>query len=322
MMEILAAAAGVALIAVAVDDIFAVLFRPAPRVGLSGWLTRALWTLLRRAGGGRRGPLALAGPLAVAAVIGCWTAVLVVGWALIYLPHYPDAYVLADGAAAHHPLLGSLRVSLETLSTLGSSTAVPNVGWLQLLSPVEALIGFGLLSAAVAWLLQIYPVLSRRRSLAYEIHLLSRTERRLGFDVAVMEPAATAQLYAELTSRLIAVERDLVKFPIAYYFAEADRRFALSTALPHLVELAERGAAGDSPAPVRLRAAMLLAAIEDFAQTVAERFLSASAASTDATLRAFAHDHRHRAHDRRADGDAGPGAATAPPTARAPSRGR
>lgn len=293
-MTILATLAGVALIAVVIDDIFAVLFRSGAESRLSGWLTRGLWRLLRRAGRRSRHVLALAGPLAVATVICAWAVLLIAGWALIYLPHYPGSYLLADGVADHGALAGALRVSLEMLTTLGSSTAEPDAAWLALVSPVEAMIGFGLLTAAVSWLLQIYPVLSRRRSLAYEIHLLASTERRLGLEVPELEPSVASQLYAELTSRLISVERDLVKFPIAYYFAESDPRFALSTALPHLVELAARGAAEDRPDSVRLRAAMLQEAIDDFAQTVSDRFLPASERSTSDTLHAFAHDHRHR----------------------------
>ena len=293
-MTIVATLAGVALIALVIDDIFTVLFRSGAESRLSGWLTRRLWWLLRRAGRRSRHVLALAGPLAVATVICAWAVLLIAGWALIYLPHYPDGYLLADGVAAHSAAVGALRMSLEMLTTLGSSTAQPNAAWLQIASPVEALIGFGLLTAAVAWLLQIYPVLSRRRSLAYEIHLLTGTEQRLGLDVLEMQPFVASQLYAELTSRLIAVERDLVKFPIAYYFAESDRRFALSTALPHLAALAARGTSDERPDDVRLRAAMLEEAIDDFAQTLADRFLAAGEGTTTATLHAFAHDHRHR----------------------------
>ena len=289
-MTVLAAAAGIALIALVIHDIFTVLFRSSGEGRLSSWLTRSLWALLRRAGTRRRA-LALAGPLAVATVICAWALLLVVGWALIYLPHYPEEFVLVDDTAVHSPVVGAVSVSLETLTTLGASTAAPRAAWLH--SPIEALIGFGLLTAAVAWLLQIYPVLSRRRALAYEIHLLANTERRLGLRVHELDPAAVAQLYAELTSRLIAVERDLVKFPIAYYFAESDQRFALSAALPHLVELAERGAQPEDAPFVALRASMLLEAIEDFAQTVSERFLSSPEHTTDQALRAFNHDHRH-----------------------------
>jgi hypothetical protein len=45
-------------------------------------------------------------------------------------------------------------------------------GWLQLITPLEALLGFGLLTGSISWLLSIYPALLRRHSLAYEIALL------------------------------------------------------------------------------------------------------------------------------------------------------
>ncbi len=144
-----------------------------------------------------------------------------------------------------------------------SSTATPTPGWLQILSPPEALIGLGLLTASVAWLLQTYPVLSRRRALAYEIHLLVDTERRLALEVPDIDPGAASNLYGELVARLGVVERDLVDYPIVGYFVVGDARFSLTAAIPHLADLADRGAAPDSPPAVHLRAAMLQQAIED-----------------------------------------------------------
>lgn len=200
---------------------------------------------------------------------------------------------------ASTPLVGAIHVSLATLTTLGSSSAAPRSAWLQIVSPLEALIGFGLLTAAVAYLLQLNPVLSRRRSLAYEIHLLADAQRRLGVAVAQIESGAASQFYAELASRLIAVERDLVKFPIAYYFAESDPRFALSAAMPDLVELADVGVQPGNPSSIRLRASMLQEAIDDFARTVPERFLSGQDHTTTEALRAFGRDHLHEQHDAR-----------------------
>jgi len=295
-MTILSAAAGVALIALAVHDIFTVLFRPGAESRFSGAIARAIWTLMRRASGMRRNVLAIAGPTALAAVICFWALALVAGWALIYLPHYPDDYVLAEGTVAHAPLVGALHTSLTTVTTLGSANAVPKTAWLQVASPVEALLGFGMLTAAVSWLLQVYPVLSRRRALAYEIHLLADTERRLRLDVAQLETSVASQLYAELTSRLIGVERDLVKFPITYYFAETDARFALAAAMPVLTEIAERGTASQHPDSVRLRAEMLHEAIDDLVTTIAQRFVVHRRHDiNDASdaIKAFAEDHRH-----------------------------
>lgn len=294
-MTIVWTVAGIALIALVVHDIFTVLFRPGAESRTSGAIARAVWTLLRRAGDDRRDVLALAGPLALAAIMGFWATAIVLGWALIYLPHYPESYVLADGTAAHAPVVGALHVSLTTVTTLGSANVVPRPAWLQVLSPLEALIGFGILSAAVAWLLQIFPVLSRRRALAYEIHLLADTERRLGVQLPELETSVASELYAELTSRLISVERDLVKFPITYYFAETDQRFALAAATPVLSEIARRGTGEGLPDSVRLRAEMLHEAIDDLTTTVVERFvLHRRHDVTDATA-AFAQDHRHAA---------------------------
>jgi hypothetical protein len=292
-MTALATLAGVALIALAVHDIFTVLFRPGAENRFSGALVRAVWATLRAAGGRRA--LSLAGPVALACVICSWAVLLVLGFTLIYLSHYPGDFALH--AATRTPFLGALHVSLANVTTLGSATASPRATWLQILTPAEALIGFGLLTAAVAYLLQLYPVLSRRRSLAYEIHLLGGAARQLSLSVARMEPTTASQLYADLTSSLIAVERDLVKFPIAYYFAETDPRFALSATLPALRELAESGGGLGNPPSVRLRAAMLRRAIDDFARTVENRFLSGPHRSTLEALTAFAHDHLHGRHE-------------------------
>ena len=294
-MTILSTVAGIALIALAVHDIFTVLFRPGAESRYSGAIARAVWALLRPAGGPRRRVLALAGPLALAAVICFWAVALVVGWALVYLPHYPQQYMIAEGTVAHSPLVGALHTSLTTVTTLGSANALPKPAWLQVISPLEALLGFGMLTAAVSWLLQIYPVLSRRRALAYEIHLLADTEHALDLQVPQLETSSAAQLYAELTSRLIAVERDLVKFPITYYFAETDPHFALAAAMPVLAELAERGSGDDHPDAVRLRAHMLKEAVGDFADTVAERFVLHRRHDTDDALTAYANDHGHEA---------------------------
>jgi hypothetical protein len=295
-MTILSAAAGLALIALAVHDIFTVLFRPGAMSRFSSAIARGIWTLLRRAGGARRNVLAFAGPTALLAVIGFWALALIAGWTLIYLPHYPGDYVLAEGTVAHAPLVGALHASLTTVTTLGSANAVPKTAWLQVVGPIEALIGFGMLTAAVSWLLQVYPVLSRRRALAYEIHLLVDTERRLGLHVAQLETSVAAGIYAELTSRLIAVERDLVKFPITYYFAETDPRFSLAAAMPVLSELADRGTADDHADAVRLRAEMLHEAVGDLADTIVERFVLHQRHDTRDAITAFAHDHRHEAN--------------------------
>ena len=98
-----------------------------------------------------------------------------------------------------------------------------------------------MLSAIISWLVSIYPALSRRRSLAYEISLLRAAEAEDDVSLDDLTPDTVDRLLAELTSRLVAVERDLVHFPISYYFSAENPRFSLPVAAPYLLEVARRG---------------------------------------------------------------------------------
>jgi hypothetical protein len=280
--------AGVLLIAAGLRDVFDSLFHETGRAVMSEQVMRVVWRACRRLGGRER--LSLAGPFSLVAVVVIWATLLVVGWALVVMPHLPDDYAFATGEHAGR-LVDSLYVSLVTLTTVGFGDITPAAGWLRLITPLEALIGFGLLTASVSWLLSIYPLLSRRRALAYEIHLLTDAEQRTGRPVVEMEPAAAESVYSDLISRVVAVERDLVTFPVAYYFAEKDDRFSLPAAMPTLLRLARAGCSEGRSDTVRLRATMLLEVIADFARTTAERFHGSPAESTEELLGDYAHDH-------------------------------
>ena len=279
--------AAVVLIALALRDVFDTLFHESGRAVLSRLLMRGVWRVFRRLGGRRR--LSLAGPVALIVVVMSWATMLVVGWALFLMPHMPQDFSFSAPHSSR--VVESLYLSLTTLTTVGFGDIAPAEGWLRVVEPLEALIGFGLLTASVSWLLSIYPLLSRRRSLAYEIHLLTEAEARTGKPVTAMDAGAAEGVYSELMSRLVAVERDMVTFPVAYYFAEADPRFALAAAMPPLLRLADAGRGEDVAEPVRLRATMLRAAIGDFARTTAARFHGSAAESTEELLDDYAHDH-------------------------------
>jgi Ion channel len=193
-------------------DVFDTLFHPEGRATLGRWVMRIVWQLARRTIGHRPRAFSLVGPTALVSVLVLWALLLVVGWALVYWPHLPEGFrVPADEQG--RGLVDALHVSLVTLTTLGSGDISPTADGLRLVVPLEALLGFGLLSASISWVLLLYPALSRRRSLAYEIALLQRAERETRVDLLQLEPDAAERMYVELTSRLVAVERDLVSFP-------------------------------------------------------------------------------------------------------------
>jgi hypothetical protein len=277
------------MITVAARDIFDSLFHPEGRATLGRLVSRWVWLAMRRLAPRRSRTLSLAGPLGLIAVIATWALLLILGWALVFLPQL-DGFRI-EGDARGGDLVDALNVSLVSLTTLGFGDAVPEAAWLRIVTPLEALLGFGLLSASVSWLLLIHPVLARRRSLAYEVNLLRREEAETGVALVDLAPESAERVYAELTARLIAVERDLVSFPITYYFVESDSRFSLPAAGSHLVELAERGMRDTAPAPVRLRARLLQEALEDLAATTSKGFHGTLGDSAAEVLHGYARDH-------------------------------
>jgi hypothetical protein len=284
---------GTALILVALRDIFDTLFHPSGKGMLSRALPRFLWRGVRRIG--VRYPLAqeLCGPVTLLAVIASWAALLAVGWAFVFWPHLMGGFLLAPGlsSSAQGGFVDALYLSLVTLTTLGYGDITPTSGWLKVLVPLEALVGFGLLTASLSWVVSLYPAFSRHRSLAHEVSLVRKAESETGIGVRNMDPLAAEQMLGSLTTQLIAVQTDLIHFPISYYFRSSKERFELSTAMPCLLRLAQEGDSADCAPGVRMRASMLRGAIEDFSDTIGERFLDLPSASSDKVLAAYARDN-------------------------------
>ena len=289
-VSILVTLLGIFLILTALRDVFDALFHPGGRAAVSRAIMRVVWRAFHPLA--RRIPRAfsLAGPTALILIIAFWAVSLVLGWALIFWPHIDTGFNFQPGAEEHE-FIDSIYISLTTLATVGFGDITPDEPWLRVVTPIEALIGFGLLTASIAWLSSIYPVLQRRRSLAYEIHLLREAQDEVGTRVADMTPGAAAGIYSELTSRLVNVERDMVAFPISYYFAESDDRFSLPAAVDYLHRVALAGAEDTIDERARLRAVMLRDAIADFAQTAAKRFHGRRGLGTEDALYEYVRDH-------------------------------
>jgi hypothetical protein len=286
---------GACLILFALRDIFDTLFHPSGKGMLSRALPRPLWRGVRRVSAQYALVRELCGPVTLLAVIGSWAALLVVGWALVLWPYLPEGFLLAPGLdpATHGGFFDALYLSLVTLTTLGYGDIAPTNGWLRILVPLEAMVGFGLLTASLSWVISLYPAFSRHRSLAHEISLVREAESETGIGVKQMDALAAELMLSNLTSQLVAVQSDLVHFPISYYFRSSNERFELSAVMPCLLRLAEEGDDENCSPGVRLRAIMLRSAIDDFSATVGSRFLGLRPASTEKVLTAYAHDNLH-----------------------------
>jgi voltage-gated potassium channel Kch len=287
---------GAALLLLTLRDIFHTLWHPSAGGSLSEIIIRAIWRAGRRRR--RRGhPKAVTGPVALLAVIVTWLALVVLGGALIYAPHLPESFVYGPGLdpREHSAFLDAMYLSAVTVGTLGFGDLVPADPWLRLVVPAQSLIGFALLTAAVSWIVVVYPALSRRRALAVRLSLT----RRSVHDGLLAEPESVlgAVVLERLASEVVQVRVDLAQYAETYYFRDGPDDSALPTTIGIAVDLATQGQ--KSPrADVRLAARMLDEAIDELARVLDDRFLRTHGSRAE-ILAAYAEAHDHRP----ADGD-------------------
>jgi voltage-gated potassium channel Kch len=291
-MDVVWTLLGIALIAIALRDIFDVLFHPVGRGIIARRVVLGVSGVARRLPGGSGTLRLLAGPIGYGAVVATWAALLAVGWALIFLPQLPDGFTFGPGLdpAEHTGFLDALYISLVNLTSLGYGDISPASPVLKLLGPVETMFGLGLLTASISWLISIYGAISRRDSLAHEVHLAKEAEERLGEKLADADPALLESLLASFAEQLIRVRRDVIHFPITHYFRTEDEERALAGLLPFLSALAEEAGEESRPVALRVRAEILQETINDFAETLRVR-LRMHGDSTDATLEHYLSDH-------------------------------
>ena len=185
-MDWAVAVAGSLLVAVVVRDVFHTLFHPVGHGSIAPQVMRFVWWLLRLFHPDRR-IASLTGPLGIALVVLTWGALAVLGWAMLYFALMPEGFAYSSELqpAHEHKVFDSFYVSLAPIGTLGFGDIVPTAPWLRVIVPLEALFGFMLLTAAVSWVLQIYPALHRRRVLALQLSTLRQARQAqptLGID--------------------------------------------------------------------------------------------------------------------------------------------
>ncbi|GGQ64576.1 potassium channel family protein [Streptomyces asoensis] len=285
-MRALVSLIGAALVMITLRDLFHTLWHPTRHGGLSRLVMTALWRTARRL----RTPgrvVGLVGPLAMVTVVGMWAFTVVLGWAVVYWPHMPGSFTFSPGSeAAREPaLLDSVYLSLVTVATLGLGDIAPAESWLRLVSPLEALVGFVLLTATVSWVLEIYPALTRRRVLAVRLALLRDADP----PTRQLDCTAGAMLLESLATEVARVRIDFTQYAEAYYFHDGEDHSSLAATVGYATVLAQRGRAARRP-EVRLAGSLLAGALTDLAAVLDQRFLHTGGPST-AVFAAYAADH-------------------------------
>jgi hypothetical protein len=281
--------AGALLLLLTMRDIFHTLWHPGAGGSLSEVIIRAIWRAGRRRR--RRGhPRAVTGPIALLAVVVTWILLVVLGGALIYAPHLPEAFVYGPGIEPRGAVLDAVYMSAVTVGTLGFGDLVPEAAWLRLVVPVQSLIGFALLTAAVSWIVVVFPALTRRRALAIRLSLTQRSVR----EGLLVEPDSVlgAVVLERLATEVVQVRVDLAQYAEAYYFRDGPDESALPTTISIAVDLAADGRRSPR-ADVRLAARMLDEAVDELARLLDDQFLGTKGTRAE-ILAAYAEAHDHR----------------------------
>lgn len=247
---------------------------------------RGFWLLSRLRGRAST----IAAPLAMAAVIGAWAGLAVMGWALLYLPHLPDGFVYESGVPQRGDFVEAVYISMVTLSTVGYGEIVAGHPLLRLVAASQAVTGFGLLTATVSWILQTYPALSRRRALAHRLNLFREAAGPEG--ASSLDPRHAAGLLESLAGNVASVSIDLLSFHETYYFHEVEQRGSLPATVTYAQQLASEAQASENK-ELRFAGRMLDAALEDLAAVLRGKFGHPGTTSS-AVFDSYALHHRHR----------------------------
>jgi hypothetical protein len=175
---------------------------------------------------------------------------------------------------------------LSTIST-GQGMVAP---WIRMIAGLEAMIGFGIVTASISWLLSIYPIVEARRSLAHQATLLHASEKMSGLDLLRDGVDDAPAILMSIAHDLSVLRNQMAQFPISYYFYVGERRTTLAGILPYLAELADRSLKNDVPVQLRIPGIMLRGAVEDFSIMLAKTFLHMGPDTESEVLQAYAYD--------------------------------
>jgi len=280
---------GSLLVVIVVRDVFHTLFHPIGHGSVAPQVMKFVWWLLRLFHPDRR-IASLTGPLGIALVVLTWGALAVLGWAMLYFAWMPEGFAYSSelNPVARNTVFDSLYVSLVTIGTLGFGDIVPTSPWLRVIVPLESLFGFMLLTAAVSWVLQIYPALHRRRVLALQLSTL-RQARRL--QPAVGIESVPTDILTGLAAAIVEARNDFTQYGATYYFRDLETDASLAYSLQYASDLADE-ASGSTHPQTQLAGALITAAIESLAGLLDEEFLQLGG-DTAAVVKAYAADHRH-----------------------------
>ena len=214
-MNVLSVIVGIAIVLGIALDMALTVLHPTIRGAFSHRLTRTVWRMIRglSVATGSRRIFTFAGPLATVALFVAWLGGLWLGFGLIYLPFVDQ--LSSTVHFVHRGVFAALYASASVLTTLGLGDVLPTQNGMRVAVVCEAAAGVATLSAAISYVLSVYPLATQTRA-----HALYLSDLRLRSPRAACEYiAATGNTgVAEVHQRLIEGHQSLRRFPVLYYF--------------------------------------------------------------------------------------------------------
>ena len=152
-MTVVLVALGILLLLLVATDVFLTVFSVEGTGGpVTMRLARLIWSGfralgLRRDGTLRESLLALGGPTIVVATLVTWIALLILAYALIYLPFLRTHFLFATGHL-RVPFWEALYFSGQAAPTLGTGDMVPDSQILRVVEVLETITGFAVVTSA------------------------------------------------------------------------------------------------------------------------------------------------------------------------------
>jgi hypothetical protein len=217
---------GVILILAGIFDLFMTVLYYDAAGPLSLRLYRLVWGVCRRAAS--RVPaqhtaftLSLGVPLMVLVSLLAWIALQVFGFALLYYVGLQQgSFRLSEGLEPN--AIEALYLSSISLSGLGYGDLAPITAPFQLVAAVQALVGYGFLTLAIAYVVNVYKVIEEMGVLSSDIYHQSEhtydAQHILEVHFHMGEPRDLRGRLNNFYASMISHHEGMRHYPVVYYF--------------------------------------------------------------------------------------------------------
>lgn len=285
-MDVVLVAAGALVVGAVGSDIGVTMLHPTARAPLSYVANRSVWRGVKALSRSRRS-LSYAGPVAMLANMLMWVGGLWLGFALIY----------GSGMSVGD----AIYTSGEALTTVGFGHQQFDPEWLRYVGVVEAAAGFGVFSAAITYVLSVYPLVTQlRRSALYVADLGMEGQR----GAATLAQVAGVAEMPSLIRDLIEDHEHVKRFPVLYYFESGDEHESIATLLKGAALMCTVLTADDVPGELRVYGEALQRTLERLFDDLEREFIGGRFTGitkqddfverADHVIGSFAAEHRQR----------------------------